>query len=875
MDAQVVPRRRRRVHARDGDGARSEPVTVSLVIQFPCPGRDGAGGRSRAHGRGGEGADSQRTRGVPRLPLPQRLPPRAAAAAQRGARPSSRPPPRRRAAGRTRTPRTGDAAARTGAARGHGRRRPGARARVRLHARGARVGSARTARAAARGHSRQGRAAHPQPPRGAHPARGELPAAPGGAAPSARPLPAATARARGHRVRGAAARHAPRGRRGAGGVVGRGGVRRGPGELRGELRAAGKDRARRLLVRARRHGPVLQRTRRRSQRRLLLPARRQRQAGDRADREHPARFAAATPLQGLQHRPAQDPPPVREDRAVSQQRVPQPRQAHALGGAQAPRARAADRAHPLRAAARQVHREARGASGPLSPHQVPAPQPLGQGARGAAEPPQALRAARTDRGDPRGLRQGGVPRVRQARLPHRGGLPARTRVHRTDLPRRRGGLLPHRARRAERRRTRAVDRRPQPARLHRVRPAAARAQPAAPAAPARTGARALRGRGARQHRPARGDRPGARLHGVDPRPRRRRADARRPRAPRRRRARAPRTARPLSRPDATGRIPAHPRRQAARGTEEPPVSDVIRSQIDPRSERFADNAAHHRQLAAELRERLAAVRTGGGERAQKRHTARGKLLVRERIERLIDPGSAFLELSPLAAWDMYDGRVASAGIVTGVGLVSGRRCMLIANDATVKGGSYHPMTVKKHLRAQQVAAENELPCIYLVDSGGAFLPLQAEVFPDREHFGRIFFNQARLSARGIAQIAVVLGSCTAGGAYVPAMSDETIIVAGQGTIFLGGPPLVRAATGEVVSAEELGGADVHCRRSGVTDHYAHDELEALAMCREIVADLGSARRAEIARREPLPPAYDPQELYGVLPRDPRQGYDVR
>src|SRR5881396_1897992 len=250
------------------------------------------------------------------------------------------------------------------------------------------------------------------------------------------------------------------------------------------------------------------------------------------------------------------------------------------------------------------------------------------------------------------------------------------------------------------------------------------------------------------------------------------------------------------------------------------------------------------ELVAELRERTAQVSRGGGERAVERHRARGKLTARERVDRLIDPGGAFLELSALAAWDLYDGAAPGAGIVTGIGVVEGRECVIVANDATVKGGSYFPLTVKKHLRAQEIAAQNELPCIYLVDSGGAFLPLQDEVFPDRDHFGRIFFNQAQMSARGIPQIAVVMGSCTAGGAYVPAMSDETIIVRGTGTIFIGGPPLVKAATGQDVTAEELGGADVHTRRSGVADHYATSDEHALAIARRIVAN------AHVARPEP-------------------------
>src|SRR5437868_5607099 len=246
-------------------------------------------------------------------------------------------------------------------------------------------------------------------------------------------------------------------------------------------------------------------------------------------------------------------------------------------------------------------------------------------------------------------------------------------------------------------------------------------------------------------------------------------------------------------------------------------------------------------LVAELRERTGQVARGGGEAAVERHRARGKLTARERIDRLVDPGTAFLELNALAAWDLYDGAAPSAGIVTGIGVVDGRECLVVANDATVKGGSYFPLTVKKHLRAQEVAAQNELPCVYLVDSGGAYLPLQAEVFPDREHFGRIFFNQARMSAKGIAQVAVVMGSSTAGGAYVPAMSDETVIVRGTGSIFIGGPPLVKAATGQDVTAEELGGADVHTRQSGVADHYATSDEHALAIARRIVADLHGRR----------------------------------
>src|SRR5689334_7774921 len=281
-------------------------------------------------------------------------------------------------------------------------------------------------------------------------------------------------------------------------------------------------------------------------------------------------------------------------------------------------------------------------------------------------------------------------------------------------------------------------------------------------------------------------------------------------------------------------------------------------------------------LVDELRARTAQVAAGGGERAVARHRERGKLLARERIDRLVDPGTAFLELNALAAWDVYDGQAPSAGVVTGIGVVEGRECVIVANDATVKGGSYFPLTVKKHLRAQEVAEQNHLPCLYLVDSGGAFLPLQDEVFPDRDHFGRIFFNQARMSAKGIPQIAVVMGSCTAGGAYVPAMSDETIIVRGTGTIFIGGPPLVKAATGQDVSAEELGGADVHTRRSGVADYYATSDEHALALARQIVGNLHT-RRPELPWdvAEPEPPAADPAALYGLVPEDFRHQADAR
>jgi acetyl-CoA carboxylase carboxyltransferase component len=281
------------------------------------------------------------------------------------------------------------------------------------------------------------------------------------------------------------------------------------------------------------------------------------------------------------------------------------------------------------------------------------------------------------------------------------------------------------------------------------------------------------------------------------------------------------------------------------------------------------------ELVAELNGHLERARAGGGEVAVERHRARGKLLARERIERLIDPGAAFLELAALAAHGLYDGEAPAAGIVTGIGPVAGRPCMVVANDATVKGGSYFPMTVKKHLRAQEVAAQNHLPCIYLADSGGAFLPLQADVFPDRDHFGRIFYNQARMSAAGIPQIAVVMGSCTAGGAYVPAMSDEAVIVRGTGTIFLGGPPLVKAATGEDVTAEELGGADVHARRSGVVDHLAADDQNALAITREIVQNLGDPAPEPWRRREPVEPACDPAELHGAVTADLRKPFEVR
>ncbi|MCK5798763.1 MAG: methylcrotonoyl-CoA carboxylase [Deltaproteobacteria bacterium] len=302
---------------------------------------------------------------------------------------------------------------------------------------------------------------------------------------------------------------------------------------------------------------------------------------------------------------------------------------------------------------------------------------------------------------------------------------------------------------------------------------------------------------------------------------------------------------------------------------------LIQSRISPKDAEFQQNAAHHRALANELGERIAQVHRGGSEGAQKRLRALGKLSVHERIERLLDPWSPFLEVAPLAAIDMYDGRAPGAGIVTGIGRVEGVECMIVANDSTVKGGTYHPLTVRKHIRAQEIALENRLPCIYLVDSGGAFLPLQDEVFPDRFHFGRIFYMQAKLSAEGIPQLAAVLGSCTAGGAYVPAMSDEAIIVKGTGTIFLAGPPLVKAATGEDVTAEELGGADVHARVSGVVDHLAEDDEDALAQMRQIVSTLNWHKAPEIPIAMPEDPAYPTEELYGVLPQDLRTAYDVR
>ena len=303
--------------------------------------------------------------------------------------------------------------------------------------------------------------------------------------------------------------------------------------------------------------------------------------------------------------------------------------------------------------------------------------------------------------------------------------------------------------------------------------------------------------------------------------------------------------------------------------------DKLPSHVDPASELFRSNAARMKALVDELRANIASARQGGGPRYVGRQREQGKLPVRERIDKLLDPGSPFLELSPLAAWNLYDNDAPGAGLVTGIGRVSRRDVMVVANDATVKGGTYYPLTVKKHLRAQQVALENRLPCIYLVDSGGAFLPLQAEVFPDREHFGRIFFNQARMSAEGIPQIAVVMGSCTAGGAYVPAMSDETIIVKGTGTIFLGGPPLVKAATGEEVSAEDLGGADVHTRLSGVADYLAEDDDHALHLARTIASTLHTVKQLPADMTTPEDPAYDPAEIYGIVNTDTRKPYEVR
>ncbi|HSK22549.1 MAG TPA: carboxyl transferase domain-containing protein [Egicoccus sp.] len=303
--------------------------------------------------------------------------------------------------------------------------------------------------------------------------------------------------------------------------------------------------------------------------------------------------------------------------------------------------------------------------------------------------------------------------------------------------------------------------------------------------------------------------------------------------------------------------------------------DRLRSTLDPASDAFLANREHQLALVEDLRRKLATAALGGSDRSRERHLSRGKLLPRDRVEALLDPGTPFLELSPLAAEGMYDDEAPGAGIITGIGTIAGTECVIVANDATVKGGTYYPVTVKKHLRAQEVAQHNHLPCVYLVDSGGAFLPRQDEVFPDRDHFGRIFYNQATLSGAGLAQIAVVMGSCTAGGAYVPAMSDETIIVKDQGTIFLGGPPLVKAATGEVVSAEDLGGGDLHARTSGVVDHLAVDDRHALQLARDAVANLNRVKQVPVSVEAPEPPAFDPAELYGVVPADARQPFDVR
>ena len=302
---------------------------------------------------------------------------------------------------------------------------------------------------------------------------------------------------------------------------------------------------------------------------------------------------------------------------------------------------------------------------------------------------------------------------------------------------------------------------------------------------------------------------------------------------------------------------------------------IIQSSINTRSDDFEANRQHMQSLVDDLREKVAQISIGGGEKYQKRHTERGKLLPRERINALLDEGSPFLELSQLAAWEVYEDYVPAAGIITGIGRVAGQECMIVANDATVKGGSYYPLTVKKHLRAQTIAEQNHLPCIYLVDSGGANLPRQDEVFPDREHFGRIFFNQANMSSKNIPQIAIVMGSCTAGGAYVPAMADESIIVREQGTIFLAGPPLVKAATGEVVTAEELGGADVHCRTSGVADHYANNDHHALQIARNSLQRLNRVKPDQLDIQPAQEPLYPPEDIYGVIPKDSRKPYDVR
>ena len=302
---------------------------------------------------------------------------------------------------------------------------------------------------------------------------------------------------------------------------------------------------------------------------------------------------------------------------------------------------------------------------------------------------------------------------------------------------------------------------------------------------------------------------------------------------------------------------------------------ILKTSLNTRSDEFKTNAATMQSLVDDLKQKVEANSQGGGDKANQKHLARGKLLPRDRIRNLLDPGSPFLELSQLAAYDLYDNEIPSAGIITGIGRVNNQECLIVANDATVKGGSYTPITVKKHVRAQEIAETNHLPCIYLVDSGGAFLPMQDEVFPDRDHFGRIFYNQANMSAKGIPQLAVVMGSCTAGGAYVPAMSDESIIVKNQGTIFLGGPPLVKAATGEEVSAEDLGGADVHSRTSGVTDHYAMNDMHALGIARQCITNLNRSKHLTIKTREPDAPAYAAEEIYGVIPSDSRKPFDIR
>ncbi len=302
---------------------------------------------------------------------------------------------------------------------------------------------------------------------------------------------------------------------------------------------------------------------------------------------------------------------------------------------------------------------------------------------------------------------------------------------------------------------------------------------------------------------------------------------------------------------------------------------VLQSSVVVDSAAFAENAAHMQTQVNDLKDKISVISLGGHDRAREKHLARGKLLPRDRVNTLLDPGSPFLELSQLAAFDMYGADIPAAGVITGIGLIEGQECMIVCNDATVKGGTYYPLTVKKHLRAQEIAAQNNLPCIYLVDSGGANLPNQDEVFPDRDHFGRIFYNQATMSSEGIPQIAVVMGSCTAGGAYVPAMADESIIVKDQATIFLAGPPLVKAATGEVVTAEELGGGDVHARISGVVDHLANDDYHALAIARKAVSNLNRNKTWAVKRRDPIDPKYDSNEIYGLVPKDTRQPYDVR